>query len=242
MRVYALIFAGGVGRRMHSSGIPKQFLSVYGKPIIIYTLLHFQKHKKVDSIVLVCVQSHLDLMRELITEYKIDKIVKIVHGGETGQDSIRCGLQAIQNLGADDKDIVLIHDGVRPLITEDLITQNINCVKKYGSSISATPASETFCLVDNEKSTIGNILPRDKCMIAKAPQSFLVGDICRAHAWAKENNIKDAIDSADLMKRFGHDLHFVACSSKNIKITRPIDFYILKGIMNADESMQIIGI
>ena len=242
MKVYALIFAGGVGRRMNSSGMPKQFLNVFGKPIIIHTLLHFQKHKKVDYIILVCVKTHLDMMNDLLNEYKIDKVVETVPGGETGQESIFNGLQAIKNRGTGEKDIVLIHDGVRPLISEDLITQNINSVKKYGSSISATPAIETFCIVDPDSSTIENILPRSKCMVAKAPQCFFVDDIYQAHQWAKANKLGDFIDSADLMKNFGKQLHYTTCSSKNIKITRPIDFYILKGIMSAEESLQIIGI
>lgn len=242
MKVYALIFAGGVGRRMHSNGMPKQFLNVYGKPIIVHTLLHFQKHKKIDYIFLVCVESHIELMKDLVDEYKITKIATIISGGETGQDSIFNGLKSIKESGSEEKDIVLIHDGVRPVINEDLITQNINSVRMYGSSISSTPATETICLVNTESSTVESILPRNDCMIAKAPQSFYVDDIYNAHLWARENKITDIIDSADLMSRHGHTLHFVPCSSKNIKITKPIDFYILKGIMSAEESLQIIGI
>ncbi len=242
MKIHALIFAGGVGRRMNANGTPKQFLSVYGKPIIIHTLNHFQKHQKVDDIVLVCVESHLDYMLELAEEHKITKIIKVTAGGNTGQESISIGLETLQKLGAAHDDIVLIHDGVRPLITSQLITENIQTVKKFGTAISATLATETFCLVDPKDSSVETILPRERCMLAKAPQSFRFGDIYAAHQWAKDNIVTDAIDSADLMKRFGKELHFVPCSSKNIKITRPIDFYILKGIMDANESMQIIGI
>ena len=239
---YALIFAGGVGERMHTNGVPKQFLEVFGKPIICYTLEHFQKHKNIDEIAVVCVESHLKLMYNLVKHYEFSKVKIIVKGGKTGQESIKNGLLEIYKIAkSKDNDIILIHDGVRPIIDEDLITKNIETVKKYGNAITSSYASETCCLIENNKK-IKNILPRDKCIIAKAPQSFYIKDIVNCHKKAIEDNITNAIDSADLMIHYGYNLHYIICSNMNIKITTPIDYYLFKGILNALESMQVIGI
>ena len=144
-------------------------------------------------------------------------------------------------LNANENDIVLIHDGVRPIINEDLITRNIESVKKYGNAISSSNAIETFCLIENNKK-IKNILPRDKCIVAKAPQSFYLKDIVECHKNAIKDNIINATDSADLMMHYGYSLHYITCPSMNIKITTPIDYYLFKGILNALESMQVIGL
>ena len=239
----ALIFAGGVGSRMHTKGTPKQFLKVHGKPIIVYTLEHFQNHPEVDRIVVVCIETHLDYMRKLAAQYELSKMAAIVPGGATGQDSIWNGLVALMENsgGISDDEVVLIHDGVRPIIDEDLITRNIAAVKEHGSAISSSPAIETFCL-SGEDSTIASVLERKQCFLAKAPQSFLLKDIVRAHQKARSEGRHDAIDSAQLMMRSGHTLHYVTCDTSNIKITTPCDYYIFKGILEANESMQIIGL
>ena len=237
---YALIFAGGVGERMHSNGIPKQFLEVFGKPIIVYTIEHFQKHKEIDSITVVCVNSHIKLMKLLIQHYNLSKVSSVIPGGASGQESIRNGLLEIGKEAADD-DIILIHDGVRPIIDEDLISKNILSVRQYGSAISSSHAAETICLA-KEYGIINNILPRQECIIAKAPQSFRYHDIMTCHQKAVKEGFTEATDSASLMQHYNYNLHYVVCSTSNIKITTPIDYYLFKGILNAQESMQIIGI
>lgn len=238
--ISALIFAGGVGSRMHSSGIPKQFLQVYGKPIIIYTLEHFQQHPLVDRIVVVSVSSHIKLMKDIIKKYEIDKVFDVVPGGKTGQESIWNGLKIIQQYSSKD-DIVLIHDGVRPVIDEKLISDNIESVKKYGNAISACFAWETICQTQ-EQDIIKSIFPREECLLAKAPQSFFVQDIIEAHLKAQAEGINSMTDSASIMNYYGHKLHYVACSPSNIKITNPVDFYLFRGMLSAQESMQIMGL
>lgn len=237
---YALVFAGGVGERMHTHGIPKQFLEVFGKPIIVYTIEHFQRHRDIDGIVVVCVESHIKLMHSLIAHYDLSKVKAVLPGGKTGQESIRNGLFEIAKFAKDD-DIVLIHDGVRPIIDEDLISRNISAVQEYGSAISSSNAIETFCLVE-KYGTIDKILPRPQCIIAKAPQSFKLHDIVDCHRRAIHDGINDAVDSAALMQHYGYELHYVPCSTSNIKITTPIDYYLFKGILNAQESMQVMGL
>ena len=126
----AVIFAGGVGQRMHSVERPKQFLEMNNKPIIIHTLEHFEKHPQIDAIVIACVEEYIPYLKELLYKHRIEKVKKIVSGGKTGQMSIYNGLCAAKEISSDDNSIVLIHDGVRPLINDDVITRNIESVKK----------------------------------------------------------------------------------------------------------------
>ena len=129
----AVIFAGGVGSRMHSKDKPKQFLEMYNKPVIIHTLEHFENHPMINAIAVVCIESWIPYLNELLYKFRIEKVKKVVPGGETGQLSIYNGLKAAKEIAGNEKAIALIHDGVRPLINEKLITDNIEAVKKYGS-------------------------------------------------------------------------------------------------------------
>ena len=124
----AVIFAGGVGRRMNTKSRPKQFLEYNGKPIIIYTLELFDNHPMIDGIVVSCVESWIPFLQKMLKKFEINKVMKIVPGGETGQDSIYNGLVAAKEFSKTENDVVLIHDGVRPLITEQTITDNIETV------------------------------------------------------------------------------------------------------------------
>ena len=144
----AVIFAGGVGKRMHSKECPKQFLKIYNKPIIIHTLEYFEKHPLIDAIVISCVEEWMPYLEELIYKYRIEKVKKVVVGGETGQLSIYNGLKAAEDVANGEKAIVLIHDGVRPLINAKLITDNIESVKKNGSAITTAVVKETILVVN----------------------------------------------------------------------------------------------
>lgn len=236
----ALIFAGGVGQRMNSGTLPKQFLELHGKPIIIHTIEHFENHQDIDSIICVCLKDWIDYFRKLLKKFSITKVKAIVSGGETGQASIKNGIEKISELYPDDS-IVLIHDGVRPLINEQLITDNIACVKQYGNSITVTPAIETVALCpENKSNEVADVLDRSRCMLARAPQCFILRDIANAHKLAVTDNF-EAIDSAMLMRHYGHKLHTVVGGAENIKITTPSDFYIFRAMVDAKENSQIFG-
>ena len=140
----AVIFAGGVGSRMHSKAKPKQFLEIYNKPIIIYTLELFDKHPMIDAIVVVCIENWIPYLQNLLYKYRIEKVVQIVAGGKTGQLSIYNGLMAAKEIANNEEAIVLIHDGVRPLINEKVITDNIKSVKEFGSAITTAVVKETI--------------------------------------------------------------------------------------------------
>lgn len=237
----AVIFAGGVGKRMHSKECPKQFLKIYNKPIIIHTLEYFEKHPLIDAIVISCVEEWMSYLEKLIYKYRIEKVKKVVVGGETGQLSIYNGLKAAEDVANGEKVIVLIHDGVRPLINEKLITDNIESVKKNGSAITTAVVKETILVVNEGTATIDYVPSRKNSRVARAPQSFWLNDILNAHEKALSEGKKDYIDSCTMMQEYGCDLFLVDGPGENIKITTPEDFYIMRAILEAKENAQIYG-
>ena len=235
----ALIFAGGTGKRMNSRSKPKQFLEMHGKPILIYTLEHFEYHDEVDRIVLVCLKEWIQELRGILKRYGIIKVISIVPGGETGHDSIYKGLLAMKDIVPDDE-IILIHDGVRPLINGELTIENIQAVKKYGNAITAEAARESVVRsIDGE--CISEVPPREQMYTAKAPQSFYYKDILELYEKAQSDGIK-TIDSAHLCSLYHMPMHLVRSTKNNLKITEPADFYIYRALYEALESQQIFGI
>ena len=238
----ALIFAGGTGQRMNSRTLPKQFLELHGKPIIIYTLEQFDNHPQVDGIVVVCIDGWHEYLRKLLRKFDIEKVRAIVSGGATGQESIFKGLCKLTELYGDN-DIVMIHDGVRPLVDAETITGNIACVKMCGSAITVAPPVETVTVNDEiDTNMVGNIIDRNNCRMAKAPQSFRLKDIYEAHIRAHQDGKQDFIDSATLMRYYGYDLYTVEGKPTNIKITTPTDYYLFRAIVDERENQQIMGI
>ena len=238
----AVIFAGGVGRRMHSKDRPKQFLHMYNKPIIIHTIDQFEQHPLIDAIVVVCVEGWISYLSDLLDRYRIKKVKQVVPGGKTGQLSIYNGLKAAEEVGGQEESIVLIHDGVRPLIDEKLITNNIETVKKYGSAITTAKVKETILVVEESESTIDYIPSRSNSRVAKAPQSFWLKDILSAHEKALCEGRKDFIDSCTMMQYYGYKLHLIDGPSQNIKITTPEDFFMARTILEIKENDQLYGL
>lgn len=234
-----VIFAGGVGRRMNTKGKPKQFLEVHGKPIIVHTIDIFQNTEAIDAVVVVCVSDWLDYMNNLIERFNLTKVKAVVAGGETGQMSIFKGLEVAEQLATDDA-VVLIHDGVRPLINEEVINANIQSVKETGSAVTSVRAKETVVLV-NDSSKISEVVDRTRSFIAKAPQSFYLSDILSVERDAISKGITDAIDSSTLMGMYNRELTIVEGPYENIKITTPDDFYMFKALYDARENEQIYG-
>ena len=236
----ALIFAGGSGTRMNSKSRPKQFLQFYGKELIIHTLENFQNHDEIDGIAVVCIEEWIPYLNKLLEKYGIDKVKAVVFGGVTGQESIFKGLKAIKTFDKDEKSIVLIHDGVRPFINEDVISSCIKTVKEKRSAITVVPATET--IITSEDGKISTITDRSKCCLARAPQCFYLDDILDAHHKAIKDGNLNMIDSASLMKFYGHELYTVQGNADNIKITTPADFYTFKALYEVRENQQIFGL
>ncbi len=238
-KVKVLIFAGGAGRRMNSRSLPKQFLQVYGKPIIIHTLEHFEYHPEIDEIDVVCLKNWIDELKGMLKRFGIMKVRSIVPGGDTGHASICRGLDAMRPVTADE-DIVLIHDGVRPLINEELITANISAVRKYGNAITCEPARESV-VVSPDGKNITDVPNRYNLYVAKAPQSFRFKEIYEAYGIAQKEGY-GTIDSAHLYGIQKRPMHMLQSTKNNMKITEPADFYIYKALYEALEAQQLYGL
>lgn len=237
----AVIFAGGVGSRMHSKDKPKQFLEMYHKPIIIYTLEIFDNCSEIDGIVIACIKDWIPYLEQLLDKFRIKKVKKIVEGGETGQLSIYNGLCAAEEISGGETSIVLIHDGVRPLINEKVILDNIAGVKEKGSAITSGIVKETIMVV-REDNSIDYIPERKWSRVAKAPQSFWLNEILDVHKTALDEHIIDYIDSCTMMQHYGKKMYMVDGPYENIKITTPDDFYTMRAILEAKENAQIYGV
>ncbi len=236
----AVIFAGGTGQRMNTKTKPKQFLELHGKPILIYTLSLFQQASSIDSIIVVMLENWISYSNELIDQYRITKVKAVIPGGETGQESIFNGIAKAHELFPEDS-VVLIHDGVRPLVDIETIENCIKCTNEKGNAITVSPATETVALLADDGG-VGKILPRCDCQMAKAPQCFVLGEIYENHLKAQAEGKNDFIDSASLMQYYGNTVHTVEGPSENIKITTPGDFYIFRAIVDARENSQIFGL
>ena len=241
MKNIAVIFAGGSGSRMNTVSRPKQFLELNGKPVIIYTLELFDNHPDIDAICVACIESWIPFLKKMLRKFEINKVVDIVPGGETGQDSIYHGLCAADRWARmqGDEAAVLIHDGVRPLITEQTISDNIETVMEKGNCITCVPATETF-VVTQEDGTL-QIPSRKDSLIARAPQSFLLRDVLDAHEKARSENRHDFIDSCTMMSHYGYRLNTIIGPMENIKITTPSDFFIFRAMVQVHENQQIFG-
>ena len=229
----AIIIAGGVGSRM-GRDIPKQFIEVEGKPVLMYTLESFQKHPLVDSIVLVCIDGWQDDVRRWCAESGITKLRKIVTGGASGQESIRNGVFSLEGECSPD-DVVIIHDGIRPLVDDFVLTDVIDKCRKYGNAVTSLPYNEQIFLVDDEISTV-KYIPRETLRRVSTPQAYLFSLLDPAYheAFEKEIGIYGSSYTNTMMVELGHRLYFAAGSDKNVKLTTPDDLewfraYLRKG-------------
>ena len=236
----AIIFAGGSGARM-GSGMPKQFLEVGGKPIIIHTLDIFEEHDMIDKIYIACKEEYIKHLKRLIEKNLIRKGAGIVPRGTP----VHVSMYKALNLAYEDNegdDIVLIHDGVRPHITSAVISEDIECVKTHGSAVTCTPLFETP-VISTDGKTIEDVPSRDKFFTAQAPQCFYLKDVIAAHEKMREVNpdYTGIIDTCTLMKKLGHDVVMVQGNRGNVKVTTPEDLYIFHGLMQYHEVEQIFG-
>ncbi len=227
----ALLFAGGTGVRMGNGPLPKQFLEIEGKAVIVRTILAFEEHPEIDAIVVVCVEDWIDYLKELIDEEDFKKVVDIVGGGPSGQESIYNGVAAIYDFSEDKENtIVLVNDGVRPFVKGDIISRNIECVKEKGTSATSAFVQETIIIVD-EDGLVKEIPDRRACMLSKAPQGFRLLDLMNAHQKAIKEGKFDCTNSIELMRYYGYPIYVVEDSHDNIKLTSQIDIHLANHIV-----------
>lgn len=230
----AIIIAGGSGHRM-GQDIPKQFINVYDKPVLIYTLEGFQKHPQIDAIEAVCLDGWHDVLWAYAKQFGIDKLKWVVSGGATGQESIRNGVYNLEGKAADD-DIVIIHDGIRPLVDETVLTDVILKAQKYGNAVTSLPYNEQIFVVDDEISTT-KYIPRETLRRVSTPQAYRFGllDSKYHEAFEKKIGIYGSSYTNTMMVELGERLYFAAGSDKNIKLTTKDDLEMFKAYLKSDK-------
>ena len=224
--VHAMIFAGGIGARMKSLDIPKQFIDVDGKPIIIRTLEHFSKHPQVDTIVVSCIPDKIDYLWGLIKEHRIEKVVGIVGGGANGHQSIHNGLVEVEKHSTPD-DVVLICDGVRPMLSAKLISDCIETAREHETAVPVTPSIDSV-LESPDGETCCKSLPRKQMFITQAPQGYTMRKIMWAHDEAEKRGITNPISSSELLIELGETVRIFQGIRENIKVTTPEDLQTLR--------------
>lgn len=234
----ALIIAGGSGARMHQN-IPKQFLTVNERPVIVYTLEAFQNHADIDAIAVVCIEGWEQVLRAYANQFNITKLKYIIAGGLNGQESIKNGIYELRNYFSD-TDIVLIHDAIRPMVSPEIISDCIVKTKLHGCAIATIPCAEAMLKTDDGVVSIGSY-PRDNLKRTQTPQGFYLGKICDLHKRALEAGITNSIASCTLMIEMGEQVYFSAGSEKNIKLTTIEDIDIFKALLLAKRSDWLKG-
>lgn len=233
----ALLTAAGKGTRMHTE-IPKQFLHINNKPVILYTMEAFQKHPQIDAILVVTLDTWKDMIWAYARQYQIDKLRWVVTGGDTGQESINRGLQALKeecNL----EDGVVIHDGNRPMVSEDIISDSIATFKSHGNAVAAIPCVEAIYRSSNgEKST--ETLDRQHMFRTQTPHTYSLGKLLWAHEKAREQGIESTTATCTLMTLLGETIYFSRGSEKNIKLTAKDDIDIFEALLKREQRNGIL--
>lgn len=229
-KTIALIIAGGSGTRMNQD-IPKQFLTVNERPVIIYTLEAFQNHPQIDSIAVVCIDGWEQVLSAYAKQFNITKLEYIIPGGACGQESIRNGVYELEKHFSKD-DIVLIHDAIRPMVSNEIISDCIEKTKKFGNAITVIPCAEAMLQTEDGVISTGSY-DRSKLKRTQTPQGFSLGFICNLHKVALEKGITNSVASCTLMIELGYQVHFSIGSEKNIKLTTVEDIDIFKALLLA---------
>ena len=240
----AIILAAGVGQRMRSGGLPKQFVSLMGKPIIIYTLEKFEQCPDIDKIIIVCHGSYVEHMKGLLANYPISKVAQIIIGGSDRQSSLQRGLELVSEERDSADDIIVIHDGVRPLVKISTIQENIRIAKQYGCAMTVHPVTESVVVAQDEDVDFENFKKRTDTYSLTSPQSFRANEI--KEIFKNPDMLQDGdiplLDAAMVYAKAGRSVHLVKEQGINLKVTTPEDYYILKAILELEENKYVFGI
>ncbi len=217
--------------------IPKQFLNVNDRPIIVYTMEAFQRHPDINSIAVVCIDGWQEILIAYARQFNITKLKWIINGGENGQSSIRNGVYELEKHCNMD-DIILVHDAIRPMLSQDIISHCITVCRAYGSAIATIPCAEAILKKETEECAAVTI-PRETLVRTQTPQAFTLKKLSWAHREALERGITDSIASCTMMIELGQPVYFSTGSEKNIKITTTDDLEIFKALLNSQKDSWI---
>ena len=228
-----LLIAGGAGNRMHQD-IPKQFITVNERPVIVYTLEAFEKHPEIDAIAVVCIEGWENVLWAYSKQFNITKLKYVIPGGKNGQESIRNGVFEVEKHFESD-DLVLIHDAIRPMVSAEIISDSIRVAREYGNAITVIPCAEAMLQTDDGIVSVGSY-PRDRLKRTQTPQTFRLGEICDLHRRALDAGITNSVASCTLKIEMGEQVYFSSGSEKNIKLTTVEDIDIFKALLAAKRS------
>ena len=233
---YAILIAGGTGARM-GQDIPKQFLNVNDKPVIVYTMERFQNNPEVDGIVVVTLPDWIGFVEAYARQFGIAKLKAVVPGGAVGQESIKNGIDAVAEF-AGDEDAVMIHDGIRPMLGDDVIAENLRVFREKGNAVVCIPCVEVMYHSADPAYSDKTIL-RSELWRTQTPQTFSLGKLKWAHAEAKKRCITSETATCSLMTALGERVYFSRGSEKNVKLTTVEDIDIFKALLMAERSVWL---
>lgn len=231
--VIALLTAGGTGNRM-GQDIPKQFMTIDNKPVIIYTMEAFQRHPEIDGICVICLKGWEVVLQSYANQYNITKLKWIFEGGNSNQESIYKGLVGLKQAGCSDDDIILVQDGVRPLVSERIISENISTCKKFGYAVTGLTCKEA--IMEQVGETVREIdIPRERLVRTQTPHTYRLGTLIEGHQIAKEKGVENTVASCTLFSAIGvSDQHLVRGSEQNgLKLTSPEDVELFKALLHS---------
>lgn len=229
-----LLTAGGTGTRMHNC-IPKQFINIEDKPLIVYTMEKFQAHPSIDAIAVVCLEGWLEILKAYAKQYGITKLRWVVSGGNSGQESIHNGLMAVAAECSED-DIIMVHDGNRALVSHDIISDSLSVCKEHGSAVAAIPCVEAVFKLSEEGGTESTkSISRDLLVRTQTPHTYPIKKLLWAHEEAQKRNITNTAASCVLMNELGEKVYFSAGSEKNLKITTNEDLQIFRALLHVED-------
>ncbi|RKU63464.1 2-C-methyl-D-erythritol 4-phosphate cytidylyltransferase [Parabacteroides sp. AF19-14] len=235
----ALLTAGGSGNRMGQE-IPKQFMCIDNKPIIIYTLQAFQISQDIDAIAIVCIKGWEIFLNAYAKQFNITKLKWIFEGAETNQDSIKNGILGLREAGCSEEDIILVHDGVRPLVSSEIISRNIEICEKYGYAVTGLMCKEA--IMERVEDNVHEIsIPRERLVRTQTPHTYRLGTLLNAHIEAEQLHIANTVASCTLFALLGvKEQHLVLGSEKNgLKLTKPEDVELFKALIHSDPEIWI---
>ena len=232
MKNYVVLLAGGVGKRMGIS-IPKQFLEVNGKPIIVYSIENFQRNAQIDSIVVVCVKDWIDKVNELIEQYSLTKVKWVIEGGSTGHDSIRNGVFFLKDKVEPD-DFIIVHDAVRPILPQKAIDEVIRVAHEKGNASSSIACHPPIVYTEDFESGITDV-DREHVMLTASPQAFKYSLALKCYEQAEKENFHNSTFTSSLLIHCGERVYFAKGTTNNIKITHKEDLALFKALLTLPE-------
>ena len=234
MKNYVILLAGGVGKRM-GNDIPKQFIEVNGKPIIVYSIENFQRNNQIDKIVVVCVKEWIDHLKDIIRKYNLSKVEWVIEGGNTGHDSIRNGVFFLKDK-IDASDFVIVHDAVRPILPQKAIDEVLRVAHEKGNASSSIACHPPIVYMDDQESGISDI-DREKVMLTASPQVYKYSLALNCYEKAEADDKHDFTFTSSLLIHYGERVYFAKGTTSNIKVTRKEDLALFGALLSVPEEL-----